>query len=109
MAKRPRNPDQTMETTTPFELNRAIQQWHENLAQSPAFRRENLDEPEAHLHDAIPELQKCGLSIEEAFIVAARRIGTNHSLAPEYAKVNGSSIYCHSFALPPVRCFNGGR
>ena len=47
-----------METTsTPFDLNQAIQQWRDGLAQSPAIRGENLDELEVHLRDSVATLQ----------------------------------------------------
>ena len=93
MAHRSRNPCQTMETTTPFDLNRAIQRWRENLAQSPVFQRENLDELEAHLRDAVAALQASGLSAEESFLIGMKRIGANDSLEKEYGKVNGKSVW----------------
>ena len=82
-----------METTTTFDLNRAIQQWRENLAQSPAFRSENLDELETHLRDSIGSLQTHGLSAEEALIVASKRIGRLSCLEAEFGKVNGQAVW----------------
>ena len=83
-----------METTTaPFDLNCAIQQWRESLNQSPAFRRENLDELETHLRDSIATLQARGLSAEESFLVAARRAGSCATLGAEFGKVNARSIW----------------
>lgn len=82
-----------METTTSFELNHAIQQWRENLGQSPAFRSENLNELESHLRDSIATLQTRGLSAEEAFVVATGRIGQGGPLEAEFCKVNGRAIW----------------
>lgn len=82
-----------METTTPFDLNQAIQRWRENLAQSPTFRRENLDELESHLRDSIASLQSRGLSVEEACVIAAKRIGKDASLETEFAKINGDVVW----------------
>jgi hypothetical protein len=82
-----------METTTSFDLNRAIQLWRENLAQSPAFRSENLNELESHLGDSIAAWQTHGLSAEEAFLIATRRIGKGGSLESEFGKVNKSAIW----------------
>lgn len=82
-----------METTTRFDLNRAIQQWRENLGQSPAFRSENLHELETHLRDSIATLQRQGLSAEEAFFVAANRIGERRSLETEFGKVNRRALW----------------
>jgi hypothetical protein len=82
-----------METTTSFDLNRAIQQWRESLQQSPAFRRENLDELETHLRDSVAALQGRGLSEAEAFLVAIRRAGSGAILGAEFGKVNARSIW----------------
>lgn len=82
-----------METKTSFDLNQQLHAWRENLGQSPAFQRENLDELEAHLRDSIGRLQGAGLSVEEAFMVAAKRVGTGGSLAAEYEKVNRQTVW----------------
>ncbi len=87
MDGRPRSLDETMENQTSFDLNGAIQEWRRNLSQSPAFDRNDLDELEAHLRDAIPALQAAGLSAEESFLIASRRIGARHTLESEFAKV----------------------
>ena len=82
-----------MENPTSFDLNRAIHLWQENLRQSPAFERENLDELESHLRDSIAGLQSRGLSAEEAFLIATRRIGTVGLLQSEFGKVNPSAVW----------------
>ena len=86
-----------METTTSFDLSRAIRSWRENLAQSPAFRGENLNELESHLRDSITAWQTRGLSAEEAFMVAANRIGKGGVLESEFGKVNGMAIWLDRF------------
>lgn len=82
-----------METTTSFDLNQAIQHWRENLAQSPAFRSENLDELEAHLRDSIATLQTQGLSAEEGFLIAVGRLGRTETLADEFGKMNAAAVW----------------
>ena len=79
-----------MENPTSFDLNRAIQQWREKLAMSPTFSHENLDELESHFRDSIAGLQKQGLSAEESFLIAVRRLGTFETIETEFAKVNQS-------------------
>jgi len=76
-----------------FDLNHAIQNWRESLAQSPALRAENLNELESHLRDSIATLQVRGLSTEEAFMVAAKRIGESEGLEREFRKVNKASAW----------------
>jgi signal peptidase I len=83
-----RNPDENMENQTSFDLSGAIQKWRRNLAQSAAFRSADLDELEAHLRDAIPALEAAGLSSEESFLIASRRIGTRQALESEFGKIN---------------------
>jgi len=82
-----------METQTAFDLNRAIQRWRDQLSQSPHFRPENLEELEAHLRDSAAAVQRAGLSEEEAFLVAARRLGGGPVLEPEFAKVNVREVW----------------
>lgn len=82
-----------MEKQTSFDLNLAIQRWRENLAQSAAFRSENLNELESHLRDSVTMLQRQGLSDEEAFIVATKRLGNAEPLEKEFVKINGQSIW----------------
>lgn len=86
-----------MENPVPFDLNRAIQQWRENLAQSPAFRGENLNELESHLCDSISAWQTRGLSPEEAFIIATRRVGQGGALESEFGKVNETVVWLDRF------------
>jgi hypothetical protein len=82
-----------MESTTPFDLTLAIQHWRETLGQSPAFRRENLDELEMHLRESVATLSARGLSLEESFLIATRRIGNERALAAEFGKVNRNAVW----------------
>jgi hypothetical protein len=82
-----------MENHTSFDLTTSIQRWRENLAQSPDFRADDLDELESHLQDSVRELAARGLSPEEAFAIATRRIGPGQGLAAEFARVNGNTLW----------------
>lgn len=82
-----------MENQTAFDLNHAIQNWRENLAQSPAFSSENLDELESHLRDSMVALQTRNLSAEEAFLIATKRIGKHNVLESEFGKINGRAVW----------------
>jgi hypothetical protein len=82
-----------MPNESSFDLNLAIRSWRENLENSPAFRRENLNELESHLRDSIAALQTRGLSAEEAFLIATRRIGQSRQLESEFGKLNRNSIW----------------
>lgn len=86
-----------MEHSNTFDLNRAVKSWRDQFSQSPAFRGENLEELESHLGDSVDALQISGLSTEEAFVIATRRIGREASLEAEYGKINIRSVWLDRF------------
>lgn len=88
----PRSIEQIMENTQ-NSLDAMIQQWRARLAESPAFKNENVDELEEHLRDSMAALQLKGLSEEEAFLIASRRIGSSENLGREFGKMNGKRIW----------------
>ncbi len=81
-----------MEDSTAFDLNNAVRRWREDLSQSPHFREENLAELEAHLRDSVADFQSRGLTDEEAFLLATRRLGSPMGLESEFAKINRSQV-----------------
>jgi hypothetical protein len=78
-----------------FDLNRSLGNWRERLAQSGRCRQEDVDELEEHLREEMVNLERAGLDGEEAFLLAARRLGTAESLGVEFEKVNGASVWLH--------------
>ena len=74
-------------------MNDALRRWRDGLSQSPHFREENLAELEGHLRDSVAELEGRGLTEEEAFLLAARRLGNPAGLASEFAKVNRGQVW----------------
>ncbi len=76
-----------------FDLNQQMAQWRQSLGQSESLVRSDLDELESHLRDQIDQLTLSGLSSEEAFWIAQRRIGNAKNLPCEFAKVNGSAVF----------------
>ena len=87
------NTDRTMENPTSFSLNQAIRNWRESLRHSPHIREEDLAELEAHVRDSVTALQAKGLSEEEGFLLATRRLGKAAKLEPEFAKVNRAEVW----------------
>lgn len=71
-----------------FDLNEQIIKWRSNLAQSETLAGSDIYELESHLCEEIEQLTTLKLSDEEAFLVAAHRLGTTDSLADEYEKIN---------------------
>lgn len=90
-----------MEHTSAFDLNTSMRQWMDGLAQSPQFRAADLAELESHIRDSVTQLQTQGLSAEESFVIATKRVGTVEKLEPEFEKVNRSPklIFIHLLIL----------
>lgn len=82
-----------MENPTPFDLNEAIRRWQHDLGASPAFCADNLEELASHLRASVHKLKTAGLSEEEAFFVAARRLGGLDELSSEFGKVNDGLVW----------------
>ena len=82
-----------MENETSFDLNDAIRRWRLELAKSASFRAEDLEELESHLRDSESSLRSQGLTGEEAFLIAVRRVGSRDALAAEFATINGPSVW----------------
>ena len=68
-----------------FDLNEAVAAWRRRLAAQPDLQQADLDELEDHLRESASELEAAGLSGEEAFAVASRRLGDPDALAGEFA------------------------
>lgn len=84
---------QIMETKTRFDINAAVFRWRQTLENSPALGSRDLDELETHLRDSVQRLVRSGLDPREAFLVAVRRLGANHDLEAEFAKVNVRQVW----------------
>lgn len=84
-----------MENETRFDLNAAVARWRKNLQSSPALRPQDVEELETHLRESTQALRARGLTLEEAFLTASRRLGPRRELEPEYGKVNGHHVWIH--------------
>lgn len=73
-----------------FDLNAAISAWRRRFAQRADLGPDDLDELEDHLREAVAELEARGLQQEEAFLIAARRLGDADALGAEFAIANPS-------------------
>jgi hypothetical protein len=87
------NPDQAMEDSTQYDLNEAICRWRQEVGESSVIAQEAIGELESHLVDSVQALRGTGLSAEEAFWVACRRLGSAETLEHEFAKVNPARVW----------------
>ena len=82
-----------MEPQTEFDLERAVSSWLRNLGREPCYAQRDLQEIEDHLRESVSALQGRGLSPQEAFLVARRRLGDQAALDAEFSKVNGRNVW----------------
>jgi len=66
-------------------LEERIGEWRTYLRRRPAIHAADVDELEDHLRDEVGVLIRAGLSEDEAFLVAVKRLGALDSLSREFA------------------------
>lgn len=70
-----------------------IAQWREYVADAPGVDGRDVDELEDHLRDQIAELNAAGLSADEAFLVAVKRMGELDALSREFAREHSGRLW----------------
>ncbi len=69
-----------------FNLDQAIAEWRRRMLAAGIKTPVPLDELESHLRDDVEQQMRSGLSAEQSFEAAARRIGEAPALKTEFAK-----------------------
>jgi hypothetical protein len=69
-----------------FNLEMAIAEWRKQMAAGGIKSSETLNELESHLRDEVERQKLAGGLDQQAFEVAAQRIGKSKDLAPEFTK-----------------------
>src|SRR5687768_8211448 len=70
-----------------------IAEWRAYVTTAPAVNGRDVDELEAHLREQIAELDAAGLTADEAFLVAAMRMGDLDSLSREFAREHSGRLW----------------
>jgi hypothetical protein len=70
-----------------------ITEWRAYVAKAPAVNGRDVDELEVHLRDQITELAAAGLSADEAFLVAVKRMGDLDTLSREFAREHSGRLW----------------
>jgi len=70
-----------------------IAEWRAYVVEAPAVNGRDVDELEAHLRDEIAELGAAGLSADEAFLVAVKRMGDLDTLSREFAREHSGRLW----------------
>jgi len=74
-------------------LEGQIADWRAYVATAPGVNGHDLDELEDHLRHQIAELTAAGLSDDEGFLIAVKRLGDVDGLSREYAREHSSRLW----------------
>lgn len=75
------------------DLESQIAEWRGYVAKGPAVGGRDVDELEGHLRDQIAELDAAGLTTDEAFLVAVKRMGDLDALSREFAREHRGRLW----------------
>jgi hypothetical protein len=70
-----------------------IAEWRAYVANAPAVNGHDVDELEDHLRHQIAELNAVGLTADEAFLVAVKRMGDLDDLSREFAREHSGRLW----------------
>jgi hypothetical protein len=74
-------------------LEAQIAEWRAYVAGSPAVNGHDVDELEDHLRHQIAELTEAGLTPDEGFLVAVKRMGDVDTISREFAREHSGRLW----------------
>ena len=77
----------------PDALEAQISQWRSYLRGRQAIRARDVEELEDHLRGHVADLRAAGLSDDEAFLVAVKRMGALDSISGEFAREHSDRLW----------------
>ncbi len=93
-AMRPVDPTPENRAGTAAEgLDAQLIQWREYLARHAVLAPSDIDELDSHLRDQIDDLRQSGLSSDEAFLVAVKRLGSVDAISREFAREHSDRLW----------------
>ena len=84
-------------------LENQIAQWRQYLHRRQAFRSRDVEELEGHLRDQVAALSDAGLSEDEAFLIAVKRLGNLNVLSREFAREHSDRLWRQLVLAPTDR------
>ena len=81
-------------------LEDQIDQWRSYLQHRQAIHAVDVAELEDHLREQVAGLVKAGLSTDEAFLVAVKRMGALDALSREFAREHSERLWKQLVVLP---------
>jgi hypothetical protein len=76
-----------------FDLNKQLNAWKQSFDGAETLRGGDVKELEQHVRDSVAELSAKGLTGEEAFAIAIRRVGDPRPLAAPFSRANGNRVW----------------
>ena len=70
-----------------------IAEWRAYVANAPGVNGQDVDELEDHLRQQIAELNAAGLTADEGFLIAVKRLGDVDSLSREFAREHSDRLW----------------
>jgi len=70
-----------------------IAQWRAYVAKAPGVNGHDVDELEDHLRHQITELTAAGLTADEGFLIAVKRLGDVDGMSREFAREHSSRLW----------------
>jgi hypothetical protein len=89
-----------MTTVVDQPLEEQITQWRTYLRRRQAVHGPDVEELEGHLRDQLAELNEAGLSADEAFLVAVKRMGSLDALSREFARAHSERLWKQLVVAP---------
>jgi len=74
-------------------LETQIAEWRAYVANAPGVNGTDVDELEDHLRHQIAELNAAGLTADEGFLIAVKRLGDVDGLSREYAREHSGRLW----------------
>ena len=74
-------------------MDSQIAEWRAYVAHAPALNGHDVDELEDHLRHQIAELNAAGLTDDEAFLVAVKRMGDMDTVSREFAREHSDRLW----------------
>jgi hypothetical protein len=74
-------------------LEGQIAQWRAYLRRRQAVHGSDVEELEIHLRDQVAALTEAGLAVDEAFLVAVKRMGSLDDLSREFAREHSERLW----------------
>ena len=91
-----------MTTFADRSLEQHIAQWRAYLRRRQALHGPDVEELEGHLRDQLVALTEAGLSGDEAFLVAVKRMGSRDALSREFARAHSERLWQQLVIAPDV-------